>query len=216
MQLDPNSFCILVGFVILYHFHCIYPRLSLFRIFFKLNKLHGSKGWYFLDPRKGRKLINLLNSIYHWKAWFFFVSSNQCWGSEQPKESWISLPIKLIEWSILTRKISNYFLTWKSLHWRSSWLSKIYMTPSWVWSTLLIRFLYFWFDSYLNRVLTFVHCSYEVGVNDVIQVVALKKCAPEDGKKKAISKRLKTSGPLHGDKVGRPSSHDHFLEGCRS
>lgn len=43
-QLGLNSFRVITAFVIFYHLAHVWPRLGLFRPFFTLNKLPGSKG----------------------------------------------------------------------------------------------------------------------------------------------------------------------------
>ena len=52
----------------------------MFRAFFKLVKLLGSKGWFYFGPRKQGKLFSFSSSIHGWKNWYFFVTSNEKWG----------------------------------------------------------------------------------------------------------------------------------------
>ena len=79
-QLGPNSFWAMTCFIIFCNLVQVVPRLSLFRAFFKLIRLPGSKGWYYFGPRRHRKLFFLLSSIHRWKNRFFFVSSRERWG----------------------------------------------------------------------------------------------------------------------------------------
>lgn len=76
-QLTPNSFHILVSFIILCQFFEIQPRVSLFHAFFKLKRHPKVRGWWFLGPHHGHTFLHgLPSSIHNWKNKFFFITSN--------------------------------------------------------------------------------------------------------------------------------------------
>ena len=73
-QIVPNSWCLLVGFLVLTLRMGITPTVDLFNIFFAIASHPGKNSWYYIRGHEGKLLVsNPVSSIRFWKENFIFV-----------------------------------------------------------------------------------------------------------------------------------------------
>ena len=73
-QIVPNSWRLLVGFLVLSLRLGITPTVDLFNLFFQIASHPGKNSWYYVRGREGKSLVsNPVTSIRHWKEKFVFV-----------------------------------------------------------------------------------------------------------------------------------------------
>ena len=73
-QIVPNSWRLLVGFLVLTLRLGITPTVDLFNIFFAIASHPGKNSWYYVRGREGKPLIsNPVSSIRSWKEKYAFI-----------------------------------------------------------------------------------------------------------------------------------------------
>ena len=73
-QIMPNSWCLVISFLILALQEKIAPSVELFNLFFNFASQPGKNSWYYFRGREGKSLIhNPVTSIKEWTNRFVFI-----------------------------------------------------------------------------------------------------------------------------------------------